>query len=213
MPKRHCQALRVIPLLSVNPERPRRLFRDHHIFSGNAIRSEISDQFIKIKSFSGRPFQIYLYSRIDHFCAKRKCIDIGNRTINRIILQIQKPVIFRHCTRDRTHQKFGLMHPRVIRPDITVGSIQRAIQYPDIRICDRRFQTRLRKRWRSRKYKIASRLNRRFHADFYISKRYIFINDGADFIRKCLFQMQTSQLMRIRPRRGSRRFGVDERSF
>ena len=91
------------------------------------------------------------------------------------------------------------MHTGVVSPDITMRSIQRTVQNPDILICDRRFHTGLCKGRCRRKYDITSILDCLTYHVFYCLRRDIIIIHGRNFVRERLLQMQSSKLMGICP--------------
>ena len=192
------------------------LLRDHHVLTGYHCHTLFLDVFhdtSQIHIFKCGPFQIDFGSWIHHLGTQSKRIDICDRSKNRIVSDIGKLPILCHCSGDRSHQEFCLMHTCIIGTDITVWSIQRTVHDSYLRIFDCGLYAGFDKLRCRCKDEIAALLDRIRDCFFCELRSQILITLCCDLIREGLLKMKSSQFMCISPRGCSRCLGIKERNF
>ena len=207
VPQRHGDIVRLAVFQMIKSKISGSLFRDHHIFTGNNSHTLFLHIFhctSQVNILKRGPFQIDLCSRVHHLGTQGKGIDICDCSKDRIICNVRKLAVLRHRTGNRSHQEFRFMHTRIISTDVTVGSVQRTVQDPYIRIGDRGLHTclyKLRCRCENDIAALLDRIGDRFFCKF---RCQILIAHGRNFLWESLLQMKPSQFMCISPCGSSR---------
>ena len=149
-------------LHAVKAEIAGRVLRNHHVPAGHdgyAFFRQAVHNLAEIGVFQRRPFQINFRPGIDQLRSQCESIDICNSSKDRIIRDICQQSVLRHGSGNGAHKEFRLVHAGIVCPYVPVGSIQGAVQYPDIRIIYRRLHACLDKLRRRGEYNIAAFLN------------------------------------------------------
>ena len=91
------------------------------------------------------------------------------------------------------------MHSGIVRADISVGGIQRAVQYPDVRMIDGCLYASLDKFRLGGENNIAALADGVLYGFFHQLGSQILIAESGNLIGKSLFQMEPAQFMGISP--------------